>query len=309
MKIVFMGTPDFAVPSLEALVAGEHIVAGVFTQPDKPVGRKQILTPPDVKVCAQKYNIPVFQPEKIKGSDSLNIIKSLAPDVIIVIAYGKILPMEILNAAKYGCINVHASILPLYRGAAPIQWSVLNGDEETGVSVMQMDEGIDTGDILLVKKTKIGINETSAELFDRLSHIGADALMETLDKIDNGTAAAVPQPEGNYEYASMINKDISPIDWNKSAFCVHNKVRGLQTWPVAVTTIHGKKLKIHKTELTDMVTEYEPGTVIDSNKKLLIACGDGKVIRILRLQLEGKKAMDVDSFLTGNRIEKGTVLK
>ena len=212
MRIVFMGTPDFAVPCLEKLIQCGHKVVGVFSQPDKPVGRKQILTPPEVKVCAQKYDIPVFQPKKLKGSDAVDIIKSLTPDVIVVVAYGKILPKEILTAAKYGCINVHASLLPQYRGAAPIQWAVINGDKETGVSIMQMDEGLDTGDVILVKKTDIDRDETSAELFDRLSVIGADALAEALDNIENGTAVAVKQGDDTgCQYAQMITKDLCPI--------------------------------------------------------------------------------------------------
>lgn len=307
MKIVFMGTPDFAVPCLEKLIEEKHDVAAVFTQPDKPVGRKQILTPPDVKVCAQKYDIPVYQPEKIKGSNSAEIIKEIALDVIIVVAYGKILPKEILEAAPYGCINVHASLLPLYRGAAPIQWAVLNGDKETGVSIMQMDEGLDTGDVLYVEKTEIGENETSAELFDRLSVIGANALIKTLDMIKNGTVVAAKQPDTECEYASMINKSMCPINWNDSADKIHNQVRGLQTWPVATTTVNTKSLKIHKTVHTD-ITANKPGEIVDNKNRLVVCCGDGHCLEILELQLDGKKRMDTKSFLQGNNIELGTVL-
>lgn len=307
MKIVFMGTPDFAVPCLEKLIEAKHEVAAVFTQPDKPVGRKQILTPPDVKVCAQKYNIPVYQPEKIKGSNSANIIKEIAPDVIIVVAYGKILPKEILEAAPYGCINVHASLLPLYRGAAPIQWAVLNGDKETGVSIMQMDEGLDTGDVLYIEKTEIGENETSAELFDRLSVIGANALIKTLDMIKNGTVVATKQPDTECEYASMINKSMCPINWNDSANKIHNQVRGLQTWPVATTTVNTKSLKIHKTIHTN-ITANKPGEIVDNKNKLVVCCGDGHCLEILELQLDGKKRMNTKAFLQGNNIGLGTVL-
>ena len=217
MNVVFMGTPDFAVPCLERLVNSRHKVAGVFSQPDKPVGRKQVITPTDVKVCALRYGIPVFQPASVKSSDAPDIIKNLNPDVIIVVAYGKILPAEILTAAKYGCINVHASLLPKYRGAAPIQWAVLNGDSETGVTIMQMSEGLDTGDMLYVEKTEIYPNETSEQLFERLSHIGADALIKTLDDIENGTVTPVPQPQGDFGYAVKITKELSPIDWSKRA--------------------------------------------------------------------------------------------
>ncbi len=307
MRIVFMGTPDFAVPCLEKLIECGHNVVGVFSQPDKPVGRKQILTPPEVKACALEHSIPVFQPEKIKGSNALDIISELNPDVIVVVAYGKILPKDILTAAKYGCINVHASLLPLYRGAAPIQWAVLNGDEKTGVSIMQMDEGLDTGDVLLVKETDIDINETSAQLFDRLSEIGANALVEALDLIEKGETVPQKQPNVDTQYASMIDKSMCPIDWSNSALHIHNQVRGLQTWPVAITTINGKNLKIHKTALTDFVGN-KAGEIIDNNKKLVVCCGDGKCLEILELQLDGKKRMDTKSFLSGNSIDIGTVL-
>lgn len=307
MRIVFMGTPDFAVPCLEGLINDGHEVLAVFSQPDKPVGRKQILTPPPVKQCAIKNNIDVFQPEKIKGSNACEIISSLNPDVIIVVAYGKILPKDILASAKYGCINVHASLLPYYRGAAPIQWAVLNGDKETGVSIMQMDEGLDTGDILLVEKTKIGENETSEELFDRLSVIGANALVKALKMLENGEIESVKQPSGDYQYASMIDKSMCPIDWNKSAREIHNKVRGLQTWPVAITTLNGKNLKIHSTLHCDGKSGTA-GEIVDNAGRLVVCCGDGKCLEILELQLDGKKRMDTKSFLMGNKIELSTIL-
>lgn len=307
MNIVFMGTPDFAVPCLEKLIEAGNNVSGVFTQPDKPVGRKQVLTPPEVKKTAVKYNITVYQPEKIKNSDAVEIIKKLSPDIIVVVAYGKILPAEILNIAPYGCINVHASLLPKYRGAAPIQWAVLNGDSKTGVCIMQMDEGLDTGDIILKKETEIGENETSAELFDRLSVIGADALIEALDMIENGSAVAEKQEAGEYQYARMIGRDLCPIDWSANANQVHNKVRGLQTWPVAITKINGKNVKIHRTVLSDK-TGINCGEVIDNKNNLVVCCGDGKCVEILSLQPEGKKAMDTKSFLQGNKVEIGTIL-
>ena len=307
MRIVFMGTPDFAVPCLRALVDAGHEVVGVFSQPDKPVGRKQILTPPPVKQTAVELNIPVYQPEKIKGSNALEIINGLQPDINVVVAYGKILPKEILESAKYGSVNVHASLLPKYRGAAPIQWTVLNGDSETGVTVMQMDEGLDTGDMLLVKKTEIGENETSEELFERLSKIGADALVETLSLIENGNAVRTPQPSGEYTYARMITKADSEIDFTKSAFEVHNKVRGLQTWPCAVTKLNGRNLKIHRTvHCSDK--GGAAGEIVDNNKRIVVSCGDGKCLEILELQLDGKKRMDAKSFLSGNSLEIGTIL-
>ena len=307
MRIVFMGTPDFAVPCLEKLNNSKHDVVGVFSQPDKPVGRKQILTPPPVKACAVQNGIPVFQPEKIKNSNTAEIIKELECDIIIVVAYGKILPSEVLNAAKYGCVNVHASLLPKYRGAAPIQWAVLNGDKKTGVSIMQMDEGLDTGDVILVRECEIGENETSAELFDRLSEIGANALIEAIGLIENGNVMPQKQPDGDFGYAKMITKELCPIDWNKSALEIHNQVRGLQTWPVATTSINGKTIKIHKTVLSD-IQGNKPGEVVDNNKKLVVSCGDGKCLEILELQAEGKKRMDSKAFLLGNSIELHTII-
>ena len=304
-----MGTPDFAVPCLEALIQSAHTVVGVFTQPDKPVGRKQVLTPPPVKVLAENNGIPVYQPAKIKGSDTPQVLQSLKPDVIIVVAYGKILPKDVLEAAPYGCINVHASLLPKYRGAAPIQWAVLNGESETGVCVMQMDEGLDTGDVLLVKKTAIGENETSAELFDRLSVIGAKALLEALQQIESGTVTRTKQPKGDFGYAKMITKDLCPINWSKSAQTVHNQVRGLQTWPVATTLVNGNTVKIHQTVLTDIIAaNAKPGEVTESRKRLLVCCGDGRCVEIKTLQAEGKKAMDAASYLLGHPIAIGTLL-
>lgn len=308
MKIVFMGTPDFAVPCLEKLINSNNIVEAVFTQPDKPVGRKQILTPPPVKICAVENNIKVYQPVSLKKDNSnTEIIKSINPDIIVVVAYGKILPAEILRIPKYGCINVHASLLPKYRGAAPIQWSVLNGDSETGVTIMQMDEGLDTGDMLLVKKTNIDINETSEELFNRLSFIGADALSECLDLIDKNDVEPIKQDESKATYAEKITKNLSPIDWKKSSLEIHNQVRGLQTWPCATTKLSGKTLKIHKTKLSN-ITGNNAGSVVDNNGNITVCCGDGNCIEITELQAEGKKKMNANAFLQGNRIEIGTVL-
>jgi len=305
MKIIFMGTPDFAVPCLEKLIENKDDVLAVFSQPDKPVGRKQILTPPPVKVSAEGHGIPVYQPSSLKNDDAINLIKSFNADLIVVVAYGKILPSEILTASKYGCINVHASLLPKYRGSAPIQWAVLNGDSETGVTIMKMDEGIDTGDIMLVKKTDIGINETSEELFDRLSVLGANALVECINNIDR--IEPEKQDEDGAVYVNKISKDLSPIDWSKSALEVHNKVRGLQSWPCAVTTMNGKNIKVHKTVLSSK-TGNKSGQVVDNKNVLTVCCGDGKCVDILSLQQDGKKKMDTKSFLLGNKVEINTVL-
>lgn len=307
MKIVFMGTPDFAVPCLEKLIEYKHDVAAVFSQPDKPVGRKQILTPPPVKNCAVENNIAIYQPASLKNSNALDVIKDINPDVIVVVAYGKILPSDILTAAKYGCINVHASLLPKYRGAAPIQWAILNGDTETGVTVQQMNEGIDTGDILIVEKTPIDINETSEQLFDRLSVLGADALVKCLNCIENSTVNPVKQSEDGSCYAQKISKELSPIDWNKSALEIHNQVRGLQSWPCATAVINGKNVKIHKTLLSNK-SGNKAGEIVDNKNVLTVCCGDGNCVDILELQADGKKRMDAKSYLLGNKIDLGLVL-
>lgn len=307
MKIIFMGTPDFAVPCLQSLINTDNEIIAVFTQPDKKVGRKQIVTPPPVKVLAVNNNITVYQPNTMKSDETINLIGSLSPDLIVVVAYGKILPVSILEIPEFGCINVHASLLPKYRGAAPIQWAVLNGDEETGVAVQQMNEGIDTGDLLLVKKTKIDINETSAHLFERLSVMGANALSETIKMIENDTVEPKPQPDGDFGYAKMISREMSPIDWSKSAFEIHNQVRGLQTWPCADTFINEKKVKIHKTRLSELKGS-ESGKIMNNKGVLTVSCGDGKCLDILEIQPDGKKRMDIKSFLSGNTVEIGAVI-
>ena len=302
-----MGTPDFAVTCLQKLIDSDNEITAVFTQPDKKVGRKQILTPPPVKVLAEENNITVYQPNTMKSEETINLIKDINPDIIVVVAYGKILPKVILDIPKFGCINVHASLLPKYRGAAPIQWAVLNGDTETGVAVQQMNEGIDTGDLLLVKKTKIDINETSAELFDRLSLLGADALDKTINMIENDSVKRTPQPDGDFGYAKMISREMSPIDWGKSAFEIHNQVRGLQTWPCADTVINGKKVKIHKTLLSEL-NGNSTGKIMNNKGVLTVCCGDGKCLDIVEIQPDGKKRMDIKSFLAGNTIEIGAVI-
>lgn len=306
MKVVFMGTPDFAVPCLQKLIDNKYDIAAVFTQPDKKTGRKQLLTPPPVKVLAQENSISVYQPASLKNGDAAEIITSINPDIIIVVAYGKILPPSVLSIPKYGCINVHASLLPKYRGAAPIQWAVLNGDSETGVCIMQMDEGLDTGDIISEVKTNIDINETSEQLFDRLSVIGADALVDVLTKIEAGNIS--PQKQiGESSYASMISRDLSPINWNKSAFDIHNQIRGLNSWPGASTVIAGKQVKIHASLLSDM-NGAKPGEIIAVGKDITVSCGDGHCIDITELQPAGKKKMDSKSFAAGNKISVGDII-
>ena len=304
MKIIYMGTPDFAVPALKSLASSEHEVCAVFTQPDKPRGRKMILTPPEVKVCAQSLNIPVYQPESMKNGDALEIIGRYNPDVIVVAAYGKILPKAVLDAPKFGCVNIHGSLLPKYRGAAPIQQSVLNGDRVTGITTMLMDVGLDTGDILLTEETQIGENETSGELFDRLAELGGNLILKTLSALEKGEITPKKQDESLATHTSKIDKSLCPIDFSKSAFEVHNKVRGLNPWPVATTKIGGKNVKVYSTRLC--LKSGKNGEVI-STKPLVVACGE-KSVEILELQPEGKKRMTADAFLAGHKLEIGDII-
>lgn len=301
MNIIYMGTPDFAVPALKKLHESKHKVVAVFTQPDKPKGRKMVLTPPDVKVCATELGIPVYQPTTFKSEEPLEIIKSYNPDVIVVAAYGKLLPKAVLESAKYGCINIHGSLLPKYRGAAPIQQSVLNGDKVTGVTAMQMAEGLDTGDILTLIETEIGENETSGELFDRLSILGGDLIIKTLDMLEKGEITPIKQDESKATHTSKIDKSLCPIDFTKSANEVHNKVRGLNPWPVATAELMGKRLKIYSTKVCEK--SGKAGTII-STKPFVVACGSGSVV-ILELQPEGKKRMPSSAFLAGHKLNIG----
>ena len=301
MNIIYMGTPDFAVPALKKLYESKHTVQAVFTQPDKPKGRKMVLTPPDVKVCAQELNIPVYQPTTFTSEEPLEIIKKYNPDVIVVAAYGKLLPKAVLESAKYGCINIHGSLLPKYRGAAPIQQSVLNGDKVTGVTAMQMSEGLDTGDILTTVETEIGENETSGELFDRLSILGGELIIKTLEMLENGEIKPVKQDESKATHTSKIDKSFCPIDFTKSAYEVHNKVRGLNPWPIATAELNGKKLKIYSTKVCEK--SGKAGTII-SIKPLIVACGSGSV-EIIELQPEGKKRMPSAAFLAGHKLNIG----
>ena len=303
MKLVYMGTPDFAVPALEKLAA-VHEVAAVFTQPDKPVGRKQILTPPDVKVCAERLGIPVCQPASMKTPEAFELLKSYAPEVIVVAAYGQILPKAVLDLPAYGCVNIHGSLLPKYRGAAPIQQAVLNGDAVTGVTTMLMDVGLDTGDILLTKETPIGENETSAELFDRLSLLGGELILETLDALAQGSVTPKKQDEALATHTSKIDKSLCPIDFTATAQAVHNLIRGLYSWPVATAQIGGKRVKIHKARIAK---GSGSAGVILSVKPFVIACGEGAV-EILELQPEGKKKMSAEAFAAGHDLKIGDKL-
>lgn len=304
MRIVFMGTPEFAVPCLQKLIDCGHEITGVFTQPDKPQGRKMILTPPPVKALALENGLTVYQPLKTKDGTALEMLKEANPELVIVVAYGKILPKEILEFPKYGCINIHASLLPKLRGAAPIQWSVINGCEKTGVTSMQMDEGLDTGDMLITSELEIGENETAGELHDRVSALGAEVLEQTIAALQNGELKPEKQNHAEFTYAPMLSKELSPIDWNLPAREVHNKIRGLSPWPSATAVLNGKKVKIHRSVL---VSEKggAAGEVAENGKRLVVACGDGECIEILNVQAEGKKAMSAADFMRGNPVNIG----
>ncbi len=295
MKIIFMGTPDFAVPCLEALVREGHDVAAVFTQPDKPKGRGYTLTPPPVKVCALSHGIEVFQPLTLKDAGVQEQIRKTAPQVIVVVAYGRILPPEVLEIPPLGCINVHASLLPAYRGAAPIQQAVLDGCKKTGVTAMQMDAGLDTGDMLMKAELTIGENETADELHDRLSALGADLIVRTLRAAQEGTLSPEKQDDSLSSYASMLTKDMSPIDFSKPAQKIHDQVRGLNSWPGATAILRGKRIKIHRTLIAH--GSGRPGQVL-SLDPLTVACGEG-ALQITELQPEGKKRMDARAFVNG----------
>ncbi len=308
MKIVYMGTPDFAVLPLKALIDKGYDVAGVFTQPDKPVGRKAILTPPPVKTLAIENNIPVFQPASLKNGEGVKILEELKPDVVIVVAYGKILPKDFLDYPEYGCINIHGSLLPKYRGAAPIQRCVLDGEKYAGVTSMQMDVGLDTGDMLLKTVTEIGENETAGELFDRLAVMGADLLIETLVALKKGELKPEKQNDAESTYAAMLDKTMSPVDWSKTAREVHNHIRGLDPWPVAQTVLEGKNLKLFSSELINNEGAGLPGSVKITKKGLLVYCGDGNPVFIKEVQYEGKKRMSAADFFRGHPVADGTVL-
>lgn len=302
-----MGTPDFSVPCLEELIKNEEVV-GVFTQPDKPKGRGYELTPPPVKVCAQNHNIPVFQPTSMRDGKALEIINTLNAELIIVVAFGKILPKEILTSVKYGCINIHASLLPRLRGSAPIQWSIINGESETGVSSMQMDEGVDTGDWYIKKSLPISQNMNAGELHDALSVLGASLLTETVNLLKENKLEPHEQDDSLSSYAPMLSKELCPIDFSDTAQNIHNKIRGLYPWPVAVTKLNGKVLKVQESRLSDIKTEETAGTVISLDGGICVACGDGKTVLLKTIQLEGKKRMNYSDFLRGHPIEKGTIL-
>lgn len=304
MRIVFMGTPDFAAASLKKLIDKKHDIAAVFTQPDKPRDRGMKLSYSPVKELALENNIPVYQPTKLRDGTATELIKSLDPDILVVVAYGRILPDDMLEVPKYGAINVHASLLPKYRGAAPIQWAVLNGDKITGVTTMYLASEMDTGDIIYTSETEIGEFETSGELFDRLMIMGAELLARTLRDIEAGTAPRTPQDHSKASYVKMLDKSLSPIEWAKTPREVIKQIYGLQPWPVATAELDGKVFKIYSAEYTQNKTDKAPGSVVSAGKKgIEIACLDGETVLITELQAAGKKRMKASDYLLGHPIK------
>ncbi len=309
MRVVFMGTPDFAVGTLEKLVETGHEVVGVVTQPDKPKGRGKAMQPTPVKEAALKHGLQVYQPRKVREESFQEVLRELAPEVIVVVAFGQIIPKSILELPKYGCLNVHASLLPKYRGAAPIQWAVIDGEKTAGVTIMKMDEGLDTGDMYSAAEIPLSADETGGSLFDKLSSLGAELLADTLPKVAAGELTAVPQPvESPTEYARMISKEDGRIDWCRSAEELERRIRGVIPWPGAFSRLNNKTLKIWKAEILETDSDLEPGQVTAADKEgLVVQTGKGQ-IRITDLQLEGKKRMDAAAFLRGYQIETGTRL-
>ena len=306
MRILFMGTPDIAADSLQAILDAGHEVCAVFTRPDKPVGRKQVLTAPPVKQLAVQYGIPVYQPRTLRDGSSDSLIQELAPEIIVVVAYGCIIPPQLLHAAKYGCINLHVSLLPKYRGSAPIQWAVLNGDEQTGVTIMQLDEGLDTGDILMVEPVSIDPEMTSGELFDMVSSIGAKTLVKALPLIEAGELTPQKQEESLATHAPALTKEMARFTFSESAAHIHNWVRGMNPWPMAFFEYDGKKIKTAVSHLAQNPSNAAPGTVL-SLKPLTVACGEG-AIALESVTPEGGKPMTGTAWAAGRRLKVGDAL-
>ncbi|MCR5272825.1 MAG: methionyl-tRNA formyltransferase [Lachnospiraceae bacterium] len=305
MRVIFMGTPDFAVGTLEAVINAGHEVVLVVTQPDKPKGRGNTMTPPPVKEAALKHGLEVFQPKRVRNPECVEHLREFNPDMIVVAAFGQILPKEIIDMPKYCCINVHASLLPKYRGAAPIQWAVINGDETAGVTIMRMDVGLDTGDMIEKAEVTLAEDETGGSLFDKLAEVGAKLCVDTMAKIESGEAVFTPQDDSLATHVGMIDKSMGEIDFAKSAKEIECLIRGLNPWPSAYTHIGGKTLKIWKAEALDKKTDFKCGQVCFVDKKSMhIQTGDG-VLSLKEVQLEGKKRMEIDAFLRGFAVSEG----
>lgn len=307
MKIIFMGTPDFSVGTLEALIKAGHEILLAVSQPDKPRGRGKSMQFPPVKEAALEHGIEVYQPRRIRDLECVEYLKSYQPDIIVVVAFGQILPKEILELPKYGCVNVHASLLPKYRGAAPIQWAVINGEAVTGVTTMRMDEGLDTGDMILKEEVVLEKEETGGSLFERLAQTGAELCVKTLAEIEAGRAVYTPQDHGAATHTAMIKKQLGEIDWNKPAEELERLIRGLNPWPSAYTSLNGKTLKIWKASVLEKETGKNPGTLEADKKTIAVQTGRG-MLQLEEIQLEGKKRMNTDAFLRGITLDSGMIL-
>ncbi|WP_195250793.1 methionyl-tRNA formyltransferase [Romboutsia sp. 1001713B170207_170306_H8] len=308
MKIVFMGTPDIAVGCLQKIIDEKHDILGVVTQPDKPVGRGKKMGMPPVKELALKYDIPVYQPIKVRDEEFVKILKDLNPDLIVVVAFGQILPKAILDIPKFGCVNVHVSLLPKYRGAAPINWVIINGEEKTGVTTMYMDEGLDTGDMILTSEFELNDEMTAGELHDVMKEEGAKVLKETIDLIAKGEAPRIPQNHEEFTYAPMMNKTLGQIDFSKPAKEIHNLVRGVNPWPSAYTTYKDQTMKVWKTKVLDETSGTNPGTILKVDKEGIRVSTKDNVLLIKEIQMPGKKRVLVEEYIKGNSIETNEVL-
>lgn len=308
MRIVFMGTPDFSVGALESIIAAGHTVEAVVTQPDKKKGRGNQVQFTPVKEAALKHGITVYQPVKVRDEEFVKILKDINPEVMVVVAFGQIVSKEILDIPKYGCINIHASLLPKYRGSAPIQWAIINGDDKTGVTTMQMNEGIDTGDILEVSEIKIDRKETGGSLFDKLSEVGAKLIVQTLENVEKGTITPIKQNEDEASYVKMLKKEFGKIDFNKPAIEIERLIRGLNPWPSAYAKLDNKTLKIWDADVIDKEYDGVAGEIVDVDKNCIYVKTGDKTLAINELQLEGKKRMETSAFLLGYKIEKGVTL-
>lgn len=308
MRIIFMGTPEFAVPSLDMLVREGHDIAAVVTQPDKPKGRGNKLTPPAVKVYACEHGIKVLQPEKVRTAEFIGCIRELEPELLVTAAYGKILPKDVLDIPQKGCINVHGSLLPKYRGAAPIQWAVINGEKKTGITTMFTDVGMDTGDMLLKGEIEITDDMTAGELHDKLSCLGAEVLLKTIRELENGTLSREKQCDAEASYASMMKKDTGLIDWSKNSSDIHDLVRGTNPWPGAYTFYQGEKMRIWKTGILGRNPGKKPGTILSVGKDGIVAASGDGLVKILEIQFESCRKMCVEDYICGHRIDEGEIL-
>lgn len=309
MRVIFMGTPDFAVGTLEEIIRAGHEVVLVVTQPDKPKGRGNAMQFPPVKECALEHGIEVFQPARIKEDANVEYLKTYHPDIIIVAAFGQLLSQRILEMPKYGCVNIHASLLPKYRGAAPIQWAVINGDAITGVTTMRMDVGLDTGDMIAKREVRIAEDETGGSLFDKLAEVGAKLCVETMEMLENGTATFTPQNNEASTHTRMITKELGNIDWNRPAVEIERLIRGLNPWPSAYTHLNNKTFKIWKAKVVFGDDSCQPGCIIRVDKNHLVVQTKEGALELLEVQLEGKKRMDIASFLRGYPVETGMLLR